>query len=187
MTDVTEILEQLELGKSIRTSELYPIVFDELRRLAEFRIAREKPGQTLQATALVNEVYVRLVDVKKAQKWKSRSHFFAAAAEAMRRILVERARSKMRLKRAGDRKRQNVEMTEISSRTGSEKVLDIHEALTDFESVNGEAALLVKLRFFAGYTIPESAEIMEISPRKANDLWAFARAWLLVELGEFPC
>lgn len=182
MTDVTQILSHIEDGDSSAAEQLLPLVYDELRKLAASRLAHEKPGQTLQATALVHDVYIRLVNVETAQHWDSRGHFFAAAAEAMRRILVEKARRKGRQKHGGDHKRHDLDDVEIVAPATPEEILAVNEALDRFESINQPAAQLVKLRYFAGMTIPEAAESLGISHRKADKLWAYARAWLLAEM-----
>jgi RNA polymerase sigma factor (TIGR02999 family) len=184
MSDVTLILERLESGETGELDLLFSKVYNELHRLAVLYIAQEKPGQTLQATALVHEAYLRLVDDQRAKHWDSRRHFFAAAAEAMRRILVERARKKQRLKRGGVCQREQMEMNEISAPLVPQKTLIVHEALDKLQAVNSLAAELVKLRFFVGFTIPDAARALAISPRKADQVWAYARAWLLTEIGE---
>jgi RNA polymerase sigma factor (TIGR02999 family) len=143
-----------------------------------------KPGQTLQATALVHEAYLRLVDVNKARQWQSRSHFFSAAAEAMRRILVDRARCKCSQKRGGDRARVDLDIANLAVVEDSEEVLAVDEALTELAAADAQAAQLVKLRYFAGLSIPEAAEALKISPRSADRLWAYARAWLRRSIGE---
>jgi RNA polymerase sigma factor (TIGR02999 family) len=182
MSEVTRILSAIQEGDPHAAVQLLPLVYDELRKLAAARLAQEKPGQTLQATALVHEAYVRLVDVEKAQHWDSRGHFFAAAAEAMRRILVQKARYKARIKHGGNFQRCDLDAIEIVAPATPEETLAVDEALGKLESVNASAADLVKLRYFAGMTIPEAAEALGISARKANQLWAYARAWLLAEL-----
>jgi RNA polymerase sigma factor (TIGR02999 family) len=184
MPDVTKILSQIESGDPTAAEQLLPLVYNELRKLAGAKLSHEKPGQTLQATALVHEAYLRLVDVEKAQNWDSRGHFFAAAAEAMRRILVEQARRKDRRKRGGEFVRQRLDDVEIVMQPDFEQVLVVDEALRKLESQNAIAAQLVKLRYFAGMTIPESAKAMGISPRKADQVWAYARAWLMAEMSE---
>lgn len=183
MSGVTEILSAIEQGDPSAADQLLPLVYGELHKLAVRRMAQERPGQTLQATALVHEAYLRLVDVERAQRWDSRGHFFAAAAEAMRRILVQKARSKQRQKRGGGLKRHDLDELTIVAPATSEEILAVHEALDRLEAVNGPAAQLVKLRYFAGMTIPEAADSLVISPRKANQLWTYARAWLLSEIG----
>jgi RNA polymerase sigma factor (TIGR02999 family) len=184
MSNVTRILSQIESGDPSAAAQLLPLVYDELRKLAAARLAREKPGQTLQATALVHDAYIRLVAVEKDQHWDSRGHFFAAAAEAMRRILVEAARRKSRDKHGGDFDRKEFPVGSIALPAPSDELLAIHEALGRLEVTNQQAAELVKLRYFAGFTIPETAELMGLSPRKANQIWTYARAWLAAELAD---
>jgi len=184
MNDVTQILGQIESGDASAAEQLLPLLYEELRKLAAAKLAKEKPDQTLQATALVHEAYIRLVDVEKVQHWDSRGHFFAAAAEAMRRILVEQARRKNRLKRGADLVRREIEDVEIVTQVKPEEILTVHEALQKLEAQGGTAAELVKLRYFAGMTIPECAETLGISSRKADQVWAYARAWLLAEMGD---
>jgi RNA polymerase sigma factor (TIGR02999 family) len=182
MSDVTRILSALEHGDPHAAEELLPLVYDELRKLAAQRMAQEKPGQTLQATALVHEAYVRLVDVEKAQHWKSRGHFFAAAAEAMRQILVQNARRRSRVKHGGGRTRIDVDNLEIAAPERSDDLLALDEALTELAAADPQAAELVKLRYFAGCTIPQAAEVLGVSPRSADFLWAYARTWLFQKL-----
>jgi RNA polymerase sigma factor (TIGR02999 family) len=177
MNDVTQILAAAEHGDSSATEKLLPLVYDELRRLAAQRLAQEKPGQTLQATALVHEAYVRLVDVDKAQSWNSRGHFFAAAAEAMRRILVERARAKKRLKRDGGR-RQELRDDLLLTDKPVDELLAIHDSLEHLERHDAQAAALVKLRFFAGFEHQQAAEMLGLGRRAADRLWLIARTWL---------
>ena len=160
-----------------------PLVYDELRKLAGHRMSRESPDHTLQPTALVHEAYMRLVDVERAQHWKSRGHFFGAAAEAMRRILVEAARRKARVKRGGDRAREPLEQSDIAAPADACELLDVHDALDKLEERNLDASNVVKLRYFAGFTNREAAELMGISPRKADQLWAYARASLFDSMG----
>jgi RNA polymerase sigma factor (TIGR02999 family) len=183
MSDVTRILSAIEQGDPRAAEQLLPLVYDELRRLATQRLAQEKPGQTLEATALVHEAYLRLVDVDRAQQWNSRGHFFAAAAEAMRRILVENARRKQRLKHGGRYIRQ-AEFADMPSPEKPEQLLALDEALQRLAMASTEAAELVKLRYFAGLSNVEAAAALAISPRKANQVWAYARAWLREDLGE---
>ncbi len=184
MTDVTQILSAIGQGDSSAAEQLLTLVYNELRKLAAAKMAQEKPGQTLQATALVHEAYMRLVDVEKAQHWDSRGHFFAAAAEAMRRILVDESRRKGRLKRGADLVRHDLDEIDISAPARPEEVLVIDEALNKLAATNEMAARLVNLRYFAGLTVREAAESLGISPRRANQIWAYARAWLLAEIGE---
>lgn len=184
MSDVTHILSAIEAGDLHASAHLLPLVYEELRKLAAAKLAQEKPGQTLQATALVHDAYVRLVDVEKVQHWDSRGHFFAAAAEAMRRILVESARRKGREKHGGRLDRKELVDGEIASPVPTEELLAIHDALGRLEVTNPDAAQLVKMRYFAGFTIPETAQHMGISPRKANQIWTYARAWLATEIAD---
>ncbi len=184
MSDVTRILCAIESGDSRAAEELLPLVYDELRKLARAKLAREKPGQTLQATALVHEAYLRLVDVEKLQNWDSRGHFFAAAAEAMRRILVENARRKQRPKHGGGLGRVDLDQVRDAAQIPSDDLLALDEALTRFASVDAAKAGLVKLRFFTGMTIAEAARAMGISKATANRYWTYARVWLYCELGE---
>jgi RNA polymerase sigma factor (TIGR02999 family) len=178
MTDVTHILAAIEQGDPHAAEQLLPLVYDELRKLAEQRMAQEQSGQTLQATALVHEAYLRLVDQAPDQHWDHRGHFFAAAAEAMRRILVERARSKRRQKRgAGAASLELPEFLAIDA-DRSQELIEIHDALTELERHDAQAAALVKLRFFAGLEHQEAAEILSISRRAADRLWLLARTWL---------
>jgi RNA polymerase sigma factor (TIGR02999 family) len=182
MSEVTRILSAIEQGDPHAAEQLLPLVYDALRKLAAERMAQEKPGQTLQATALVHEAYLRLVDVERAQHWNSRGHFFAAAAEAMRRILVENARRKQSKKRGGDRVRLDLDQLAVTSEP-SDDVLDIDAALAGLANADPQAAELVKLRYFAGLSIPQAAAALGVSPRSADFLWAYARAWLLRSLG----
>jgi RNA polymerase sigma factor (TIGR02999 family) len=183
MSEVTRILSAIEQGDASAAGELLPLVYDELRKLAAARMAQEKPGQTLQATALVHEAYLRLVDVERAQHWNSRGHFFAAAAEAMRRILVENARRKQSKKRGGDRVRLDLDQLAAATADRLDEVLDIDAALAGLAAADPQAAELVKLRYFAGLSIPQAAAALGVSPRSADFLWAYARAWLLRSLG----
>lgn len=184
MTNITLILTQIEQGDPSAADQLLPLVYDELRKLAAQRLAQERADHTLQATALVHEAYLRLVGAEGAEHWDSRGHFFAAAAEAMRRILVESARRRQRLKRGGQLQRQELIEDAIVSPVPPEEILAVHEALDRLETANRQGAILVKLRYFAGFTIPEAAEKLGVSPRKADQLWAYARAWLLTDIGE---
>jgi RNA polymerase sigma factor (TIGR02999 family) len=182
MSDVTHILSQIESGDPSAASLLLPLVYEELRKLATQRLTQEKPGQTLQATALVHEAYLRLVNVDQAQPWNGRGHFFAAAAEAMRRILVEQARRKRSAKRGGGLQRQPLEGLEIEAPEPSVDLLALDELLARFEQMDQVAASLVKLRYYAGLSIPQAAEALGISPSTADRTWAYARAWLHAEL-----
>jgi RNA polymerase sigma factor (TIGR02999 family) len=182
MGGVTQILSAIEQGDSAASDQLFPLVYEELRQLAAHRMALEKPGQTVSATGLVHEAYIRLVDVERAQHWNSRGHFFAAAAEAMRRILVENARRKLRTKHGGDQKRVELVEEALAADKQEELVLSVDESLSALAEQNAQAAELVKLRFFAGLTLPEAAAALDVSPRTADRLWAYARAWLHQEL-----
>ena len=182
MSDVTQILSQIESGDPSAAEQLLPLVYDELRKLAAARLAQEKPGQTLQATALVHDAYLRLVDVDKARHWDSRGHFFAAAAEAIRRILIEKARAKKRIRHGGSRQRVNLEQALSLAEEVSDPLLALDEALTRFAALEPVKAKLVKLRYFAGCSIDEAADLLGISPTSAKRYWAYARAWLLAEL-----
>ena len=183
MNDVTRILSAIEQGDPKAAEQLLPLVYKELRRLAARKLAHEKPGQTLQATALVHEAYLRLVGSGEGPGWDSRGHFFAAAAEAMRRILVESARRKRRLKHGGGRAREP-ELVDIAGPERPERLLALDEALDRLAAANPRAAELVKLRYFAGFSNAEAASLMGISPRKADQVWANARAWLREEVGD---
>ena len=182
MNEVTRVLAAVEQGEPHAAEQLLPLVYDELRRLAAHKLTHEKPGQTLQATALVHAAYLRLVDVDKAQQWQSRSLFFAAAAEAMRRILVESARRKASLKRGGDHVRQPLDDDHVGPERPQEELLAVHDALDTLAATDRRAAELVKLRYFAGFTLAEAAEALGISPRTADSVWAYARAWLFAHL-----
>ena len=182
MADVTQILSEIEQGDPAAAKQLLPLLYDELRKLAVQKLGHEKPGQTLQATALVHEAYVRLVDVEKAQHWNSRGHFFGAAAEAMRRILVENARRRARVKHGGDRIREELASSGVAAPEIDLDLLALDEALERLAEHDAPSAELVKLRYFAGLTIPQAAEILGVSPRKADFIWSFARAWLRREI-----
>jgi RNA polymerase sigma factor (TIGR02999 family) len=181
MSDLTQILSAIEEGDPHAAEQLLPLVYDELRRLAAQRLAQEKPGQTLQATALVHEAYLRLVDVEKAQQWNSRGHFFAAAAEAMRRILVESARGKQRLKHGGGRRR--VELADAAAPPPEEDVLALDEALQGLAAEDPVAARVVELRHFAGLGHDDIAGVLGITVYLARQKWTYARAWLRNALG----
>src|SRR5262245_36871610 len=182
MSEATRILRAIADGDPDAASQLLPLVYDELRQLAAHKLARESPGQTLDATALVHEAYLRLVGEDEDQRWDSRGHFFAAAAEAMRRILVESARQKASLKRGGDRDRVDVVESLLAAPEPREDLLALDAALTKLAETDKQAAELVQLRYFAGLPIREIAEILGIAPRTADRLWAFARAWLHEEI-----
>jgi RNA polymerase sigma factor (TIGR02999 family) len=183
MADVTHLLDAAAAGDPKAAAELLPLVYDELRRLAAARVASEQPGQTLDATALVHEAYLRLVGGKPAGDWNGRAHFFGAAAEAMRRILVNRARDKGRKKRGGRWERVDLDRVLVAEQASEEDLVAIDDALQDLARRNGPCAELVKLRFFAGLTLDEAAAAMGVSRRTANRYWAFARAWLFDALG----
>ena len=183
MNDVTHILSAIEQGDPHAAEQLLPLVYDELRKLAAQRLAQEKPGQTLQATALVHEAYLRLVaggDVSapRAQDWNSRGHFFAAAAEAMRRILIDQARNKQRLKRGRGWQRVDLDAADVSVEEPPDDLAALDEALTKLARKHPDKAALVKLRYFAGLTIDEAARVLGISPSTADRHWTYARAWL---------
>ena len=185
MTDVTRILSAIEQGDPRAAEELLPLVYEELRNLAAQKLAQEKPGQTLQATALVHEAYLRLVQSpqrEQGQSWDSRGHFFAAAAEAMRRILIDNARRKRRPKHGGDRQRVDLNEAAVLTDTPSHDLLALDEALTKLAAEEPAKAELVKLRFFAGLTIPEAAQMLGISVATAERHWTYARVWLYSEL-----
>jgi DNA-directed RNA polymerase specialized sigma24 family protein len=201
MSDVTRILSQIEQGNPQAAEKLLPLVYDELRKLAAAKLAQEKPGQTLQATALVHEAYIRLVgggdkeprteepknqvgvESRESVKWNSRGHFFGAAAEAMRRILVEQARSKHSSKRGGDRQRCDLVDMTVCPNPRIDDLLDLDEALTKLSNVDSAAARLVELRVFAGMAVEDAAQVLGVSPRTAKRTWAYARAWLRREAG----
>jgi RNA polymerase sigma factor (TIGR02999 family) len=184
MNDVTQILSRIEAGDPCAGEQLLPLVYDELRKLAALRLANEKPGQTLQATALVHEAYLRLVDGQEAQHWNSRGHFFAAAAEAMRRILVENARHKQAQKSGGRHKKLSLEDADLATPDDSENLLAIDDALDRLAAESSEAAQLVKLRVFAGMTVNEAATALGISRTTAFRHWTYARAWLRAEFAD---
>ena len=184
MADVTQILSAIEAGDPKATAELLPLVYDELRKLAAARLASERAGQTLQATALVHEAYLRLVDVDegKRQNWNGRGHFFAAAAEAMRRILIEAARRRGRVKRGGGLERVELNADDVATLAPPDALLEIDEAITALAVDDPRAAQLVKLRYFAGLSIEEAAELCGLSRSTAYEHWSYARAWLLCRL-----
>lgn len=182
MSDVTHILSQIESGDPAAADKLLPLVYEELRKLAAARLAQEQPGQTLQATALVHDAYIRLVDNEQAQHWNCRGHFFGAAAEAMRRILVEQARRKCGPKRGGQWRRQELPFEMINLDAMPEQVLDVDEALQKLANANPPVARLVELRYFGGLTLEEAAAILDVSERTAQRYWIYAKAWLMEEL-----
>jgi RNA polymerase sigma factor (TIGR02999 family) len=182
MDDVTRILSAIEQGEPRAAEELLPIVYGELRKLAAQRMARERPGHTLQPTALVHEAYLRLVDVEKAQHWRSRGHFFGAAAEAMRRILIERARRRGAKKHGGGRRRVDLDGVDAAAPKSLGDVLALDEALRRLEKTDPVAAELVNLRYFAGLSMPQAAEALGLSLRTAERNWTYARTWLHREL-----
>ena len=182
MSEVTQILHAIAEGDPHAASQLLPLVYEELRKLAAQKLARETPGQTLQPTALVHEAYLRLVGEDEEQHWDSRGHFFAAAAEAMRRILVEIARQKASLKRGGGQNRMDVVDSLLAAPEPREDLVALDAALTKLAETDKQAAELVQLRYFGGLPIREVAEILGIAPRTADRLWAFARAWLHEEI-----
>ena len=182
MNDVTRILSAIDGGDPNAAERLLPLVYDELRRLAASRLAREKPGQTLDATALVHEAYLRLIGDDPDKFWHGRQHFFAAAAEAMRRILVEQARRKGRQKRGGERRRLDLNAAEPTVQSPNIDVLAVDEAVAQLAGKHPEKAELVKLRYFAGLTLPEAAVVLGISTPTAERYWRYARAWLARQL-----
>ena len=182
MTEVTRVLAAIEQGDPHAAELLLPLVYEELRKLAAKRLARESPGQTLQATALVHEAYLRLVDPKDAKPWNGRGHFFGAAAEAMRRILVENARRKASLKHGGKMERGNLPESKLVAPAISDDLLALDEALSQLAQKDALAAELVKLRYFAGLTSEKAAEALGLSSTTADRTWAYARAWLQKKL-----
>jgi RNA polymerase sigma factor (TIGR02999 family) len=178
MSNVTQILSQIEAGDPAAAEQLLPLVYDELRRLAAAKLAHERPGQTLQATALVHDAYIRLVDAGRSQHWNSRAHFFAAAAEAMRRILVDQARRRNAIKRGGGGQRQDLHESAITTGRPIDELLAVHELLDRLAETDPAAANLVKLRFFGGLNMSEVADVLGISVRSAHDIWTYARSWL---------
>jgi RNA polymerase sigma factor (TIGR02999 family) len=183
MPDVTQVLSRIESGDPNAAEQLLPLVYDELRKLAAQKLAHERPGQTLQATGLVHEAYVRLVGNADDIEWSNRGHFFGAAAEAMRRILIENARRKGRIRHGGELKRAELSPEEVGAVDKSQELLELNDALDRLAEEDSQSAELVKLRYFAGLTIPQAAEVLGVSPRKADFLWSFARAWLKRQMG----
>jgi RNA polymerase sigma factor (TIGR02999 family) len=191
MKNVTQILSAIEQGDAHAADQLLPLVHDELRRMAAQQLAQEQPGQTLQPTALVHEAYLRLVaggeaSAPREPSWEGRGHFFAAAAEAMRRILVDRARRRKRRKHGGDRRRVDLEAHDLSVEPPADEILALDEALTRLAQEDPEAARVVQFHFFAGLSIEQSAEALGVSRATAYRQWAYARAWLRCALGEGP-
>jgi RNA polymerase sigma factor (TIGR02999 family) len=182
MTGVTQILEQIQQGDPCATEKLFPLVYDELRRLAAHKLAQERPGQTLDATGLVHEAYLRLVDSAGGGAWESRRHFFAAAAEAMRRILVDNARKKLTEKHGGARQRIDVDAIDVAVEAPAPELLALDEALTRLTAEDPVKAQLVNLRYFAGMSVQEAADALGISRATADRYWAYARTWLYCEL-----
>ncbi len=182
MSDVTQLLSQIESGNSSASERLLPLVYDELRKLAGAKMVKEKPGQTLQATALVHDAYIRLVDVEKAQHWNSRGHFFRAAAEAMRRILIEQARRKGGHKAGGSHQRVELSQVDLEVSPAQIDFLDLNEALNGLERHDSRASQVVKLRFFAGMNRQQTADLLGISLATADNDWAYAKSWLQIEL-----
>ena len=183
MSEVTRILAAIERGDVRAVDELFPLVYEELRQLAAQRMSKEQPGQTLQATALVHEAYLRLVGAEE-QNWDGRTHFFCAAAEAMRRILIDNARRKKRLKRGGDREKVTLDDADIAVESPSDNLIALDEALTKLAEKAPAVAEVVKLRYFAGLTVEQVAKIQGISRRTAGSYWAYARAWLHREIAK---
>ena len=182
MSDVTPILSQIESGDPSAAEQLLPLVYHELRKLAAAKLAQERPGQTLQATALVHEAYLRLVDVDKAQHWNSRGHFFGAAAEAMRRILIGQARRKASLKAGGERQRIDLSDVEPEIQGPQIDLIALDSALEQLTARDPRAAALIKLRFFAGLTMPEAAEVLGVSLATVENDWAYAKCWLRLQI-----
>jgi RNA polymerase sigma factor (TIGR02999 family) len=182
VSDVTQIFSRIEAGDPIAAEQLLPLVYEELRKLAAARLAHERPGQTLQATALVHEAYLRLVDSTTPPNWNSRGHFFAAAAEAMRRILLNRVRDKGRQKRGGGRAKLDLDQVVIALDAPADELMALDEAITNLALTDSQSAELVKLRFFAGLSLKDSAAAMGLTRRQADRIWAYARAWLFDRL-----
>lgn len=182
MSDVTQILARVERGDSEAAEQLLPLVYDELRKVAAHKMSLQPPGQTLQATALVHEAYLRLVGSEE-KRWESRRHFFSAAAEAMRHILIDRARRRLRVRHGGQAERVEVEEIEIAAPAQDETVLQLNDALDELKRISPEQAEIVKLRFFAGFTEPEIAEILNLSERSVQRQWGYAKAWLFERIG----
>jgi len=186
MSDVTRILSEIETGDPVAANQLLPLVYEELRTLAAAKLANERPGQMLQATALVHEAYIRLVNVEKAQRWNSRGHFFGAAAEAMRRIMIENARRKGRLKHGGAMERVDLQAEFLVTDSPQLDLLALDEALSRLAEQEPQKAELVTLRFFGGMTMAEAANVLGVSLATAERYWIFAKSWLFAELGDPP-
>jgi RNA polymerase sigma factor (TIGR02999 family) len=184
MNDVTQILSRVESGDVTAAGQLLPLVYDELRKVAAHQLRREKPGQTLQATALVHEAYLKLVDGDQPQPWNGRRHFFAAAAQAMHRILVDRAREKLSIKGGGQIDRQDFDPKQLAATAPPSEIVAVHDALDALAAHDPSAVELVKLHYFAGFSLEETAEILQISRATAYRLWTYARAWLRASLEE---
>lgn len=182
MSDVTQILSQIESGDPSAAEQLLPLVYEELRKLAAVRLAQEKPGQTLQATALVHEAYIRLVDAEEVQHWNSRGHFFGAAAEAMRRLLVDNFRTKKSQRRGGDADRVSLSQIEVAENSPTLDLISLNDAIDALEKDHPQAAKVVKMRYFAGLTIDEVAISLGLSHATVERYWAYARARLHAEL-----
>ncbi|MEQ1824810.1 MAG: ECF-type sigma factor [Pirellula sp.] len=182
MSDVTRILSQIESGDPSAANQLLPLVYDELRKLATARLAQEKPGQTLQATALVHDVYIRLVDVDKPQHWNGRGHFFGAAAEAMRRILVENARRKLRVRHGGEMTRIDFDEAELVCALPPDELLGLNDAIENLAKHDQPAAEMVKLRYFAGLSVEQAADVLGLSRTNAYRHWTYAKAWLFSQI-----
>jgi RNA polymerase sigma factor (TIGR02999 family) len=182
MADVTQILSQIESGDPSAADQLLPLIYEELRKLAAAKLAHEKPGQTLQATALVHEAYLRLVGAEKSHSWDSRGHFFSAAAEAMRRVLLNRVRDKKRQKRAGERQRISLDQVVVAMDTPAGELMEMDEAIEELANRDLLSANIVKLRFFAGLSLKDAADALGLTRRQADRHWAYARAWLFDRL-----
>jgi RNA polymerase sigma factor (TIGR02999 family) len=180
--DVTVVLDAIQAGDPEAPAQLLPLVYDELRRLATHRLAREAPGQTLQPTALVHEAYLRLVGERRGRHWRGRDHFFAAAAEAMRRILVDNARRKRTLKRGGARTRRDLDAAQLAAPEPREDLVALDEALTELAATDRTAAELVQLRYFGGLSVADAARVLGLSQRSAERLWTYSRVWLLARV-----
>ena len=181
MSDVTRILDRVQRGEAKAAEELLPLVYNELRRLAAHKMAGEAPGQTLQPTALVHEAWLRL-GARENQSWQGRTHFFAAAAEAMRRILIDNARRKHAVRHGGGQERMDMEEVEIAAPGEEEELLEVNEALDRFAAVDARKAELVKLRYFVGMTLAEAAQVLGVSEPTAKRWWSYSRAWLFTEI-----